>query len=153
VDKDDRAARLLAFKEQVKVDLTVDSFTTPDDLAGKVYNDLLRELPKYGFAVGQEPADADDMSPVAFLKMFEAAPKLFHGRTFAMRGMWGDYTRASEEKCEAFSYSYGAAISRQFTPTDVFIKSALGWSLQDLHAEGEMARAVIGCAGGVEIPF
>lgn len=84
------AEQLLNFEETVKAELTVGYFTTPDDLAQKVYDDLFRELPKKGFKLGiEEPLNFNE-SQALVLSHFLALPKLFHGRSVRIRAkLWG----------------------------------------------------------------
>jgi hypothetical protein len=46
VSRGEEAQSLAAFKQRVMTELTVSRFTTPEDLASKVYEDLKRELPR-----------------------------------------------------------------------------------------------------------
>jgi hypothetical protein len=110
----DDAERLRRFKDLVQSELTVDYFTTPDDLARKVYDDLLRELPKRGFKLGEEQLKDRSASTALVLQQFLALPKLFHGRTVKIRAQLGSYSRADPDDCEALSYRYGATVTRRF---------------------------------------
>jgi hypothetical protein len=139
VSKGDDAVRLNAFKDRVKQDLTVDFFTTPTDLASKVFADLKRELPKSGFKLGKEEIQQEIESSLTVLSQFIALPKLFHGRTVSVRGKLGDFCRAEQNECEALSYSYGSTIKRSFHPTDSSIRSAISGKLRNIFAEGEHA--------------
>lgn len=127
----------------VEKDLTVNSFTTPDDLAKKVYDDLLRELPKKGFRIGIDEPPTHDESAAAILSQFLALPKLFQGRSARVRAKLGDYDRAESNVCEAFSYRYGATIARIFHPTDSAVKDVCGYSLTKIFAQEEKALELL----------
>jgi hypothetical protein len=133
------AEQLEKFKRIVQTELTVDSFTTPDDLAKKVYGDLVRELPKKGFKLGKEELPEPDLSASIVLPKFLALPKLFHGRNVKMRGHLGKINRASNDVCDALSYRYGAAIARRFEFSDKGLKASLGQSLSEIFASEEKA--------------
>lgn len=139
VSKGDDAIRLEQFKERVSADLTVDFFTTPQDLAAKVYADLKRDLPKKGFKLGKEESQQELESSLTVLSQFIALPKLFHGRTISVIGKLGKYRRAEQNECEALSYSHGSTIKRSFQPTDSSISSAISGKLTNIFAEGEQA--------------
>lgn len=114
----DEKSKLDAFKERVTKDLTVDFFTTPDDLAKKVYADLVRRLPERGFKLGLDQAKSSLPTPHEVLRDFTLLPKLNHGRQLELRVKLSDPLRASEDECEAFGYSYGSALKRTFKVTD-----------------------------------
>jgi hypothetical protein len=143
VSQGDDAERLLAFKELVKRELTVVPFTVPDDLAEKVYADLIRELPKKGFRLGEARAQEQSASASVVLQQFLVLPKLFHGRTVRIQAKLGRYSQANENTCRAFSYRYGAAIARKFIPLDEDLKSVIGQSLTEIFASEQDALALI----------
>lgn len=145
------AEKLRRFKEVVQAELTVDYFTTPDDLAEKVYADLVRELPKKGFRLGEERAPEQSASASVVLQQFLALPKLFHGRTVRIRAKLGRYAQASVNTCRAFSYRYGAAIARDFVPLDKDLKSVIGGSLTKIFASEQDALALIEVPDGAEV--
>lgn len=133
------AERLRKFKDVVKAELTISYFMTPDDLAKKVYEDLMRELPKKGFKLGKPEAQDENLSAAVVFSRFLALPKLFYGRNVKVRARLGTYTRANSDVCEAFSYRYGAAISRKFVPTEKDLKDALGGQLTEIFASEDKA--------------
>ncbi len=145
------AERLRKFKQAIQNELTIDYFTTPDDLAKKVYEDLVRELPKRGFRLGIEEARDKDASPAVVLSQFLALPKLFHGRNVNVRAKLGAYSRANSDVCQAFSYRYGAAIARSFEPTDKKLKDILRGSLSEIFASEEKALELMNAPRDVEI--
>jgi hypothetical protein len=142
VSTGDDGERLKRFKQVIEKDLTVNSFTTPEDLATKVYDDLLRELPERGFTLGQEEPNHDE-SAATILSHFLALPKLFHGRSVKFRAKLGDYDRADSHACEAFSYRYGATSSRMFQPTNSAVKDVCGSSLRQIFAQEKNALELL----------
>jgi len=151
VSTGEEAEKLRAFKKLVQAELTVDHFTTPDDLAKKVYNDLTRELPKKGFKLGKEEDFTDESTPSALLTQFLALPKLFYGRTTTLTVKLGSYHRASEEACDAFSYRYGATITRRFKPVNEIVRDAIGGALSKIYASEDRALALMNLPGDVEV--
>jgi hypothetical protein len=151
VSKGDDAIRLKKFKDRVTADLTVDFFTTPHDLAAKVFADLKRELPKKGFKLGKEESQQELESSLVVLSQFIALPKLFHGRTISVSGKLGECCRADQNECEALSYTYGSTIKRSFHPTDSSIRSAISGKLKNIFAEGEQALRVMEIPANKEV--
>lgn len=142
VSKGDDAEHLDKFIEEVQRELTVDRFTSPEDLSRKVFDDLLRELPKHGFKIGTANAETVE-SPVALLTKFASLPKLFHGRNLSLKGTLGKYTSASENECEAFSFRFGSAIRRDFEPNDKDVARILDRSFKKIYAENNEALELI----------
>jgi len=145
------AEKLRRFKEVVQKELTVDRFTTPDDLAEKVYADLVRELPKKGFKLGEERMPDQSPSAAVVLHQFLALPKLFHGRTIRIRARLGSYAQASANTCRAFSYRYGATIARDFVAVDKDLRSVIGGSLTKIFAAEEDALTLIEVPDDAEV--
>lgn len=137
------AEKLKAFRERVQKDLTVDFFTTPEDLATKVFADLKRELPKRGFILGEQDDSASELSPALLIRKFLALPQMFQGRELSFRATLGTYSRASESECEAFSFTYGATVGRRFTAVEAEIKRELGSKLNEVFASHDDALALI----------
>jgi hypothetical protein len=142
VSKGEDAEQLRRFIESVRRELTIDKFTTAEDLSKKVFDDLLRELPKHEFKLGDVEEEFRD-SPVELLKKFCALPKLFQGRNVILKGKFGSYTRATENECDAFSYRNGSAIRREFTPSDKDIARLLDSRLKRIYAEENEALELI----------
>src|SRR5712691_1175358 len=148
----DEAEKLRRFKAEVRAELTVDQFTGPDDLAGKVYQDLLRELPKHGFKVGEEPRGEKEPDVRTLIKNFLTVPKLFYGHNIRWLVKLGDYSRASESACRAFSFTYGAAVRRGFTVSEKDMAKFLQKEMGDCYvfAEDEDAEDLIDAPSGAE---
>lgn len=126
VSLDDDAAKLKAFKDRVTKDLTVDFFTTPDDLAKKVYADLVRRLPEKGFKLGLDKASEGLPTAGDVLKEFNLLPRLHHGRQLELRVKFKGCERASHDACEAFGFDYGSAIERRFDVVDQSLRDIIG---------------------------
>lgn len=131
------------FKAQLRHEMTIDEFTTPEDLASKVLQDLLRELPPHGFSIGKPSEDETRVSVIELIKSFLALPKRFYSREFDMDVVLGSYERAPKDECEAFSMRYGSTLKRQFDAVNSEISSALGSDLNTLYAENSVAEELI----------
>lgn len=136
--------KLDAFKRMIRSNLTVSPFTTPEDLAQKVYSDLKRELPKHGFVLGHKAEADSDISPSKLIQEFQLLPKLFHGRKATFEVTLGRSERATHQECDAFSYDYGAAISRSVDSTDPDLRHQLvNGGPRKVFAHGEMAAQLM----------
>lgn len=137
----DDAKKLADFKRRVRSDLTVSPFSSPGDLAQKVYSDLVRELPKHGFVLGSKSVPDHDSSPLSLVREFQLLPKLFHGRKATFEVNLGECARASENECEAFSFDYGATISRSIEPIENDLMNLLlKGGPRKVFAHGELAE-------------
>jgi hypothetical protein len=111
VSKGEEAEKLSRFKDRVRVDLTIDQFTTPHDIAEKVFSDLKRELPKKGFRLGDAEV-SPALSSEDLLERFVALPKLFAGRTLELPVKLGKYKPAPGEEVSHFE---GKALRSRWT--------------------------------------
>src|SRR5258708_5416056 len=145
----DEKTKLDDFKARITKDLTVDFFTTPDDLAKKVYADLVRSLPDKGFKLGLDQAKASLPTPHEVLRDFNLLPKLNHGRQLELRVKFSDPMRASEDECEAFGYSYGSTLKRTIKVTDKALQDMVGWLA--VFAEDDDALQLQKVASGSEV--
>lgn len=142
VSKGSDAEKLLQFKKKVKSELTISTFTTPTDLAFKVFSDLFRELPKRDFVLGQESPEEEHAGTLRVLQEFQLLPKLFHGHTVSFKARLGECERASEDECDAFGYDYGTTLKRKVKPVDSVLRRTLrnaNW----LFAHGESAITLL----------
>ncbi len=138
------AEKLKIFKERVRSELTVSPFTTPDDLAQKVYSDLVRELSKYDLIIGNEAEDKEKLNSLKLIEEFKLLPKLLYGKKVSFKAGLGRCKRASKNECIAFSYDYGAAIKRSLEPMDKSLKSLLrGDGPKEVFAHGENAQMLM----------
>lgn len=141
VDTGEDAEKLRRFKDLVKSDLTVDTFTTPEDLSNKVTQDLVRELPRKGFLINTRVAnEQDEMDLPILIRKFKTLPKIFYGREFEITARVREFKRASERECEAFSFTYGAALKREIECLDKEIDNLLGYELKAVYAEYDLAQ-------------
>lgn len=146
----DDAVKLADFVRRVERDLTVDRFTTPADLADRVLADLLRELPKKGFKVGEMADMPGTQETTELLKHFLVVPKLLNGKTFDMEVRLGDFTEVGAQVCEAFSFTRGAALQRSFSFVDQSLRP-LGRDLNRLYAEESSALELMKLKEGVTV--
>ena len=143
VSKGEEAQSLAAFKQRVMTELTVSRFTTPEDLASKVYEDLKRELPRRGFAIGAED-ERDDTSSVAdTLRRFCLLPKIHNGSRVHLKSALGETKRASEAQCNALSLKRGQAVACEIYAEDNAISELLWDSKILLFAEGRAAESLL----------
>lgn len=145
----DDAQKLAEFKNRVKSELTISNFTTPDDLANKVYSDLIRELPKRGFVIGKESSEEEQASTLKIIGNFLLLPKLYYGESVSFKVRFGQSERASVNECDALSYIYGAAVKRRIELVDPILRRALGTANQ-LFAHGELAPKLLNQPSGKE---
>jgi len=107
------AQQLRTLKEKVKNDLTIETFTDPDDLAGKVFRDLLRVLPDEGIIINKEKAkELEDKSLSHNFFKFISLPKLNYGLEFEIKAELGRIEPANIDECKALSLAHGATIKR-----------------------------------------
>ena len=144
VSKGKEAESLAAFKDRVSAELTVSPFTTPEDLASKVYEDLKRELPKHNFNIGTE--DEGDVADrvVDTLRRFCLLPKIHNGRRARIKCVLGEPKRASEAQCNALSLKRGQSLVCDMYAEDNSISELLLDSRILLFAEGKNAESLLG---------
>lgn len=118
ISRDEDAKKLDLFKARIENEFTVSYFTSPESLAKKVSEDLLRELPKKGIKLGVATGTSAARTPLQILGDFTTLPKLHHGEQFRIKVKLGKPERADKNACEAFSYTYGSALRRSFEPMD-----------------------------------
>jgi len=143
VSKGREAESLAAFKDRVMAELTVSSFTTPEDLASKVYEDLKRELPKYNFNIGAEDERDVEDRVVDTLRRFCLLPKIHNGRRARIKCVLGEPKRASEAQCNALSLKRGQALVCDMYAEDNAISELLLDSRILLFAEGKNAESLL----------
>lgn len=112
-ESDARARRrLAAFKEKLRENHTVDTFSTPDDLAEK----LRRDFQRY-FALIQRAADANAQTDDEFaktersLREFRLTPKRLNGQEVRLSVAFvGSLFPASRLLCQKFNLEYGSTL-------------------------------------------
>jgi hypothetical protein len=143
VSKDADANQLAIFKKRVMEELTVSRYTTPDDLASKVYEDLKRELPRSGFSIGIEDESDETESVIDALRRFCLLPKIHNGRRVQIKSVIGEPKRASESQCQALSLKRGEALVCVIEADDKAISDLLLDSKVVLFAEGKAAESLL----------
>jgi hypothetical protein len=143
VSRGEEAQSLEAFKQRVMTELTVSRFTTPEDLASKVYEDLKRELPRSGFAIGAEDERDDAISVIDTLRRFCLLPKILNGSRVHLKATLGEIKRASESQCNALSLKRGQAIACDIYAEDNAISELLLDTKILLFAEGRAAESLL----------
>jgi hypothetical protein len=131
--------KLVEFKNQLRKDLTIDDFTTQEDLSAKVMQDLIRELPKHGFKIGSPDSIKEDMGVPELLHRFQSMPHLYSGREFVIQARLGQFEAASDTSCEAFELRRGASISRPLVLEDPSLKAAFNHDLSKVFASDDEA--------------
>jgi len=113
MDEDPRTRkRLAAFKAKLREHNTVDSFSTPEDLAEK----LSRDFKKFFETQQQEQSDpsTDDEAfakTARALREFRLTPKRYNGHEVLLRvSFYSDIFPASRKLCHQFNLEYGFAI-------------------------------------------
>lgn len=143
--------KLSEFKKQVKKDLTIDYFTSQEDLSSKVFQDLLRELPKHNFKIGEYIEDKSKNKVSELLTKFSIMPRLFSGREFSISVVLNSYKEAPKRDCEALNLTYGAAIRRRFKPSDDDLRKEIPSDLNYIYASGNEALELSDFQDGEQI--
>ncbi len=137
------AIDLKVFKEKLKDEHTIDSFTTTEDLTNKVSQHLLKELPKEGFKIGRQDNEEVEINSKEIIKKFITLPKVYYGTEVVLNVKLGVYESAQENECNAFSLRYGATAKRKFSISESE-KVSLGlYSIHYIYAENERAKELI----------
>ena len=145
VDKGEGAEKLAVLKERVKKDLTVEFFTNPEDLAEKVFRDLLKTLPSEGFTINREEAKKTEKKTLSHdLFKFVSLPKLNYGLEFEVKAKLGRVEPASINECKALSLTHGATIKRHYEILEnVELESLLVKIGKHIFASYDVAQALI----------
>ena len=143
VSKGADAEPLAAFKQRVMNELTVSKFTSPEDLASKVYVDLMRELPKSGFNIGTENEGDVTNRIVETLRRFCLLPKIHNGIAVSLKGVLGEPKRVSEAQCKALSLKRGQALVCDISAEDNAISELLVDSRIQLFSESRTAESLL----------
>jgi len=149
VDRNSNAIKLDEFKKRIQNDFTVEKFTSPIDLADKVINDLLRELPKKGFPINESAKKITDSYMDSYrnikdiITFFISLPKIYYGKEFSIDVEFEGFERASKTVCKALSLTYGASIKRKILPKDKTLIPLLGSDLRAVYAQYELAEKLI----------
>jgi hypothetical protein len=116
VDKNENAKKLEDFKEFLRKHHTVDTFTTPGDLAIKIERDIVRLLHEKGITIDEgkfEPL-SDSKKTVELIKKFHLMPKNLNGTELELIVKFKSSPFTIEKEiCDAFDLTYGASIGRK----------------------------------------
>lgn len=134
VETGEKAECLKALKEELKKKYVVSFFTTPEDLAKKIAQDLPPILQSIGVTVADEKVTAmafEDNKSI--LSLFHARPRKHAGKEIIVEAEIQNGLNALDaNQCEAFSLTIGDAIKRKAN-SEVLGKS------KELIAVGDVA--------------
>ena len=138
MDEDSRLRkRLKAFKAKLREHHTVDTFSSPEDLAEKLSRDFKKRFDTKQQEQNQTSTEEDAFTKAASaLREFRLIPKRYNGHEILLRvSFYNDIFPASRELCQQFNLDYGftiGAFMRIVKPTDAEITS--GFS--EIYATG-----------------
>ncbi len=144
MDDDTRTRkRLTAFKAKLRERHTVDTFSTPEDLAEKLSRDFKKHFSPKQPEQSQSKTDEEAFSKTArALKAFRLTPKRYNGHEVLLRvSFWGDAFPASRQLCRQFNLEYGFTVGtnlRIIQPSDKDTTS--GFS--EIYATGNKVDAL-----------
>lgn len=144
VETGESAERLRSLKEELKKKYTVSFFTSPEDLAKRVAQDLPPLLQQSGVAVSSEavPPAVEDVK--ALMEKFTARPRKHAGKELIIDVEVGDGLEGVDlDECGAFGLRRGDAITRR-------VKVAVLGTSPKLIAAGEMADWLEGVPKGTK---
>src|SRR5262245_60267779 len=125
VDIGDKAKLLQELKDELKRKYVVSFFTTPEDLAKRITQDLPPILEQIGVKIESEPEEVIHADAKEILARFRARPAKYTGREITLRcRVTGEVRRVDEEDCDAFKLPIGDAIKRR-VESDVLGKYAM----------------------------
>ena len=114
VDTGDKAKLLQELKDELKRKYMVSFFTTPEDLAKRITQDLPPILEQIGVKIESEPSEVIHADAKEILARFRARPAKYAGREITLCcTVTGDVRGVDEEDCEAFKLPLGDAIQRR----------------------------------------
>jgi len=114
VETGDNAKLLEALKSELKKKYTVSFYTTPEDLAKRIAQDLPPILQDIGVAIEPEPKELLTADAKEILDRFKARPAKYSGREItADCSITGDVQGVSSNGCEALDLPLGDAIKRR----------------------------------------
>jgi hypothetical protein len=142
VDKNENAKKLKDFKEYLKNIHTVETFTTPEDLAKKIERDIVRLMSEKGVAIDEDKFEplSDNKITSELIHRFILMPKRLSGTEIELIVEF-TYSphRIQKQTCDALKLTYGASIARRIKiiePNDSSFKNFR--FLNDLYAEDEL---------------
>ena len=150
VSRGEDAKKLDALKQRIRDELTVNTFFDQNDLAERVYSDLVRELPKRGIAIGEDEKEITDTE--AIVSGFKRAPMLYVGRTVRLRLTLEYCESASSDECAALTMRYGAAVKCHYRiAKDDPVARLLEYGQPEIFATEAIALEVLSIPGGAAL--
>jgi hypothetical protein len=144
VETGDSAERLKGLKEELKKKFMVSFFTTPDDLAKRITQDLPPILQQSGVSVSTEALTPAPEETTMLLKKFKARPRKHADKEVIIDlEVQGDPQPLGSDECSSFRLSLGDAIERRVKC------DALG-NYPQLIAVGDMADWLEGVPNGTK---
>jgi len=141
-----RGEKLESFKRTLRQNHTVDSFTSPEDLAEKLKRDFGRFLRAKHVAADMSVAEEEFAVAAEVMKSFWLLPKLTSGREVRVRfAPNGKPYPASMDICKAFNLPYGSTLGMS-----IAIEAPEGEHVEDfteLYASGERAEDLLALVG------
>ena len=133
VETGPNAERLQALKAELKKKYVVSFFTTPDDLAKRVTQDLPPLLKDIGVTVAQAPPEKVSDDAKTLLRQFQARPAKHAGKELLVDvELLEDFSGVDPDECASLRLPLGDAIERR-------VKSAALDDYARVMATGEMA--------------
>jgi hypothetical protein len=131
IDSGEKAIKLIELKEELKRKFTLSFFTTPEDLAKKISQDIIPILQRIGITVDDDKFSNTDIGEI--IMKFQSRPKKYAGSEVIVTGRFDD----------VFSKPYSATIQALGLPLGDTLKSKfyveiLKKSL-DVYAKGQIA--------------
>lgn len=131
IEKGVGAEKLLRLKNELKKKFTVSFFTTPEDLATKISQDLPPVLQEIGVIINESKLSGETVEKQ--IKRFESRPKKYAGSEIIVNGeLKADSSKASSEKVNAFRLTLGDTLKNRLK-TDFD-----DWGI-DIYADGNIA--------------
>lgn len=133
VDIGESARKLVDLKAELKRRFTVSFFTTPEDLAKRVSQDLPPVLENIGVEIKKKEEEAIPADVKELIRRFKVRPKKYAGQDITLNGVvQGGASNIFSDKASAFNLTLGDAIQRKI---DFPLLNDSEWVV----AEGKMA--------------
>lgn len=130
IDFGENANKLIILKDELKRKFTVSFFTTPDDLAKKIAQDLPRILKDIGIQFIEEKLDTENIKDL--IEIYKNRPKKYAGSEIIIEGkILNEWRPPSEEIIEALKLTLGDTICNT-------LNGNYGY-LHHIYAEGVIA--------------
>lgn len=131
IEKGENATKLIQLKTELKKKFTVSFFTTPEDLATKISQDLPPVLQEIGVEVNEDKLLGATVEQQ--IKRFESRPKKYAGSEIIVSGeLNSDSSKANSERVNAFRLTLGDTLKNRLK-TDFD-----DWGI-DIYADGRVA--------------